>query len=437
MASATQQLASRAMAIGTAQLPSRVVDQAKACLVYGLTMACAGNSDEPVWRTLSAGAPHGLLAAGGGRSVSQAAAANAALFASRGQNDSHGRLSGHVGCVALPALLAVAEAEERSGDALIRGIVAAYEIAIAAADGFADNLREKGMRTTSWFGPAATAAGIAILRGQSGDMIENAIALGFDAGSGSIQCWSDGSDDWRWQAGRSAAAGIVAADLAVAGARGSANILDGTSGLYQCFGTTPHNGGTAPAWLITETEFKPFPGCFINQLPAAALATLMSEAGVSATDVERLIVMMNIRDASYPGVSDHGPFSSEAAAIMSAPFMLAGTLRDGQPAARHFRDEYGIGDLHDLGARISIEVSSTIDRYGATLDLTLKDGCQLRSETKPAAFQGMSFDRTIALITPAVEDWPWPDRTTRFHDLCTAVAELPAGDMARLLRPSR
>lgn len=433
MTTVVQTLAARAAAVGSADLPPRALDQAKACLIFGLTMACAGNSDEPVWQTLSAGAEHGLLATGSGRSVAEVAAANAVLFASRGQNDSHRGLSGHVGCVALPALLAVAEAESRTGAALVRGIIAAYEIAATAAEGFADTLRGKGLRTTSWFGPAASAAGIAVLRGQPVETIAHAIALGFDAGSGSIQCWVEGSDDWRWQAGRSAAAGIVAADLAAAGSTGSASILDGAKGLYKAFDAKPRPFDTRPAWLITETELKPFPGCFINQLPVAALAALMAEASATAADVERLTVTMNMHDSSYPGVSDHGPFASEGAAVMSAPFMLAGTLRDGQPEVRHFREEYNGGDLHDLSASIRIHGSSSVEPYSATLSLELKDGRLLHRATKHDEFRGLSFDRATALIAPVVRAWPWPDRTTRFRHLRAAVAALPGGDGARLL----
>ena len=437
----TERLAARAQAIAAGPLPADVVEAAKACLLHALVVTCAaGSGAEPV-RDLFAksAASNGhadLLVVGGRTSAVDAAAANAARSAFRGQNDTHPALSGHVGCVVVPATLAAAQAQGATGSDLLRGLVAGYEVMVALADGVADAARTRGLRTTSLLGPAGAAAAIASMLNFDHAATARAIAFGLDAGSGTLQCWSEGTSEWLWQASRSAADGVTAAALARAGASAARFALEGRKGFAAAHvDARVPTPATGPAWHVLDVELKVFPGCYINQTAATALLDWFKRSGISPAQITSIEVRLSPADASYPGVARHGPFDGSASAVMSMPFMLAAVLRDRSIRASHFADEHGFGSLHDLSHRIVVASDETIPSYDAVVDVRLASGRveTLNGVPVPRAREGLAV--AAETLRPLAHEWQWQDSERRYAELVGAVHDLEKQPVSALTQP--
>lgn len=422
-------LADVVKAIAQGDLPDAAIDQAKACLLYGLTMAAGGYTpDDPVLSSMLAmGNPAGgarILVTGERRPVGDAAAINAALYCARGQNDSSASLAGHVGCIVLPALMAVAEQSGTSGAQLLRGILAGYEVMLMLAQNSAPAVRARGFRTTAVYGPIGIAAGLGAMLDLDAKTIANALALAADAGSGLLQCWADGSLEWRFQAYRAAHGGVQAILAARHGVRGARLAIEGPTGFLAAF------AGGAPAlacdirWRISEVEFKPFPGCYLNQPASRALHAVLLEQGIPADHILSIVVRMHPDDARYPGVALHGPFDDPTAAIMSAPFLLAVLLTDGFPRRHHFETWFGAHPVHIRSRSIEVMPDPTVARLSPILELHMRDGGTLHRKCERAANTNPGLDATAIQIRAVAAEWPWHDGTARFDVMLQRIRML-------------
>lgn len=78
------------------------------------------------------------------RSPAHAAALNAARLPSRSQNDTHAAISGHLGCVVWPAVLALAEHCESDAADVMAAALAGFEVAVRMAGDLAADTTARG-----------------------------------------------------------------------------------------------------------------------------------------------------------------------------------------------------------------------------------------------------------------------------------------------------
>src|SRR5213592_84853 len=171
-------------------LPPAVVDKAKAVVNHAVTVAMAGFGaarTEAARRAVLAherlgpgrvGAGQGATLWGDGTRVTRAGAAfaNGVAVAVNNQCDSY-RMLTHPGVLIVPAGLATAEGEAKSGRELLTALVAGYEVQCRCARDFIPSTPAHGFRASPVYGILGAAATTAKLLGLGAPETVNAIAL--------------------------------------------------------------------------------------------------------------------------------------------------------------------------------------------------------------------------------------------------------------------
>jgi len=431
----TEILGEHIAALDPRAIPSSISEKLKTCLLYGLVMAVTAPDIENLERAASAAhdAPGDARAfvSGRRRAAADAAYVNALRMCSRGQNDTYSDIYAHPGCIVIPVVLALAQQHGASGRQALAAMAAGYETLYAVASGSAASLLERGLRATSMFGVFAAAAAAARMVDLDAAQTAHALGLAAQHSAGTMQCWAEGTPEWRIQVANAARAGIVCATLARYGYTSARHALEGASGFYRAFAGIDGRAVPAWAWHAQDVVFKPLPGCLINQAPLFLLLAMRRQHGFGPQDVRAVTAALSPRNAGYPGIARHGPFESATGAVMSGPFMLAVGLRDGTLRMRDFDDLHGPGDIHELSRRITVAGAADLPDWGARLDVHLHDGTVLTDRITELSRFAFGWDETDAQLSLLAQEWPWPDGAARYQALKANVRrleELPSVD---------
>ncbi|WP_423455019.1 MmgE/PrpD family protein [Ottowia sp. VDI28] len=418
------QLGAYAQGLCAEALPDVVLERMACCLLYNLCLGrAAADPAHPVQHAIRAVCTaNGMatLLGGGTRSALDAAAANAAAITLRGQNDTHAAMNGHLGCLVIPAVLALAQEQGADASTFVAALVAGYEVAPRIAEGMAAAAMERGWRGTSLFGIFGVAAACARLLKCDADQIANALSLSANFAGGLVRCYAEGTSEWAVQVAHAARSGLNAALLAHHGMKAASEILEGKGGFYRAIG-----GATRPisleGWRSEEVSFKPFPGCAINQVPTAVLLDLLRQEGLRAEQVEDIELHLHPSHAAYPGVERHGPFDSSAAAIMSAPFMLQLALEHGGLLQTDFANRYSADPVHARSKQVRVRADEALAPFECRLGVHLLDGRRFSASSTGTQTLVMGWEQTVALTRGLANENPEAFSETDHERLVLAV----------------
>ncbi len=361
------------------RLPAPVKEKARACLLYGISVALASTSaEEPacVARFLDRRA-----ATGGARRIldgkplpaGDAALANAVLFHLRVQDDAHA--CGHFGAVVLPAALAVAEETGASGAALLAAVIAGYEVALRIGRDHGDAISRRGFRTTPVYGVFGAAAAAGRLFGLDAPRMTNALSLAANFAGGLRAFVASGTSEYVIEAAFAARNGIDAAGLADAGMAATADVLDGAGGFFRAFADNDASygrrltAGLGDVFEIDAITYKPYPICQFHRGIVRGLAMLRRQAGgATAGAIE---IRMHPFEADFIGVRYTGPFSRRAQAFMSAPYLAAIAWQTGTVTFQALQE---FDKFADTMARVSVIADGSRARYEPAIRILLADG---------------------------------------------------------------
>ncbi|SEG30369.1 MmgE/PrpD family protein [Bosea lathyri] len=317
-----------------ADLPAEVVHQARRCLLDLIGVAAAGRRTELSrivhgFAVRQMGASEGgarLLFDGRRASAAGAAFAGASTIDSFDAHDGHALTKGHAGVAILPALLAVADAEQLVATGLVDGreiltaLVIGYEIAIRA--GIALHGSVADYHTSGAWNALACAAITARLLRLTPEETRHALGIAEYHGPRSqmMRCidhptmLKDGS-------GWGAFAGVSAAYLAQDGFSGAPAITmeaPEQAGLWSDLGTR---------WRIGEQYFKPWPVCRWAQPAVEAAATMLASgpiapAGIVSIEVETFAEAVRL-GAAVPATTEAAQY---ALGFPLAAFLVRGRL---------------------------------------------------------------------------------------------------------------
>jgi 2-methylcitrate dehydratase PrpD len=399
-------------------IPEDVLRKIKASVLYALVMGLTGHDeDDTFWKGLGLIHPEvgeaSLLVSGAPRSAADAAFINAALICVRGQNDTFTQAVAHPGCVAIPAVLAVAERIGSGGRAILTSLVAGYEVLAKLGAPAANQAVGRGFRATSVFGVFASAAAVARLLGLDRIQTAHALSIASQFAAGTMQCWEEGTPEWRLQIGNASRAGVLAAFAARNGLTASAQALEGKSGFYHCFcGSVPTLD--LSGWATPALVYKPFPGCLINQGPIHVLRAILGQQHIAPAAVRQVVVRLSPQNANYPGVANHGPFVQQTGAVMSGPFMLEVILREGALRQEHFETLYGEDPIHAASARVVVQADAALPTWGCAVTVHLDDGRSFEERIEDQSCFAYGWDEVVAVLDMLVEEWPFADAATRY-----------------------
>ena len=333
----------------------------------GVGLASAGSPIGAAYRAYAAevakGGPATVFGQASGASAADAAMINGGLIHSLEFDDTHTASIAHGSAVLAAASLAVAEAQNASGAALLGAYARGWEVLIrfglAAPNGF----HAKGFMSTSVTGALTSALLAAELMGLDEDRSVAALGVALSQASGVMEFLTNGSSVKSLNPGWAAHAGVVAANFARAGMTGPETSLDGKHGLFRQFS---NNEGAADRfrdliadlgreWHLPKAAYKFYPCCHYLH-PFIEAASKLAERGVRADDVERILCRVPQGEAAVicePWATKQSPANGHAAR-WSLPITVAAQLVDGKVDLATF-ETTASDAVRNLALRISWE----------------------------------------------------------------------------------
>lgn len=414
------------------RLPQAVVQKAKACLLYGLAVGIASvRAPQPRQAALATDLESSARARGAtrlidGRQLDYPAAAfcNSVLFHSRVQDDSHP--CGHLGGVVIPAALAAAECVDATGSDALAAIVSGYEVALRIGRDHAADLSERGFRTTSAYGPFAAAACGARLMKLDASASKNALSLAANTAAG-LREWSDaGTEEGPFQVGLAARSGLLAANMAAAGAVAASSALTGRAGFFRAYATDSDRyarrvcDGLGEEFELEKITCKPYPICQFLTGVVRGMIELRARAGNRRP--RAVAIHMHPFEADFVGIRSAGPFKSFPQTLMSAPFCAAlGWVRQAVTfdGMHNFTDEAVLA----LVREIAVVSDPSRARYSPRLAVTLDDSTALEwDETEGAYAYRLTWDTAMQMNIELCAEVGIPEEKARA--LASAVVEI-------------
>ncbi|MDP2603283.1 MAG: MmgE/PrpD family protein [Deltaproteobacteria bacterium] len=222
----------------------------------------------------------------------------------------------HPGCAVVPAALAMAEREGRSGSELLSAVTLGYDVCcrflLALGPDLVRATHRSAEGTSSTLGSAAAAASLAQL-----DETGMRYALSYAAQQVS-GLWSWVRDTEHIEkafdfAGMGARNGVTAAVMAQLGFTGVWDVFNGEHNALAALSTEPKPAemvaGLGSRYFVTETAIKPFSVGYPIQAPLDAFLRLHREHGLNENNVERIVVRLPedgariVNDRSMPDVN--------------------------------------------------------------------------------------------------------------------------------------
>jgi 2-methylcitrate dehydratase PrpD len=285
----------------------------------------------------------------------------------------------HPGSSVVPAALAVAEKEGRSGEEFIRAVALGYDLACRLLMALGPDLVRGSHRsaegTASTFGALGAAASLTRLDEKA---MRFAISYSAQQVSG---LWSWVKDEDHIEkafdfAGMGARNGVTAVDMVQAGLTGVSDVLDGTHNLFIALSTNPKPEamleGLGSRFYVTETAIKTFSVGYPIQSPLDALLTLRKQYDLGPDNVRSILVKIPTDAVGIVGES--------AMPDVNCQHLVAVALVKG---AVSFVDSHDVALMHDpriQEQRAKITVTSDAALMdpaaprGAIVEVTMTDG---------------------------------------------------------------
>ena len=287
-------------------------------------------------------------------------------------DDSNSQL--HPGCAIVPAALAIAESQQRNGDAFLRAVILGYDIGFRFHQAFEP-------RSTSFgatFGASAAAGALAEL-----DRLQLCYLISYAAqqASGS-RAWV-GDDDHIEKAFDYAAMparnGVTAALLVQSGFTGNRDVLEGDQNIVKTYAPCdPHKllSELGQRFTITSCLVKKYPvGSPMMETVDATLAMLAKQP-IQPQDVERVVVRIPASGART--------VNNRKMPDVNVQYMVSTILLDGKLTFESAHDYNRFQDprVQEMKQRVQLILDEELERTGArfqgVVEVYLKDGRTVR-----------------------------------------------------------
>ena len=403
-------------------LPPAVVDKAKAVVNHAVTVAMAGVRTDRAnaarqavlsqerLGTRRVGVGQGATLWVDGTRVTRVGAvfANGVAVAVNNQCDSYHMLT-HPGVLIVPAGLATAEGEGRTGRELLTALVAGYEVQCRCARDFIPSTPAHGFRASPVYGILGCAATTAKLLGLDAEHTTHAIALAASFAGSLIEGQRTGARDADFAEGQASRSGMWAATLAAQGFQGAPTALEGRGGFYNAF-TGSHRGDlsysfTGPLqanlddvvadlgrrWEVLDVKFKIYPTPGFNQPVIWLASEMVAQHRLRDEAIERVTLEMNYLETLYPSPRFPRPPAADGSGFGRTAYMVAYTVVTGDYPVleRNVEDpgDAGASANKDVATRVAalqsrVEILGVVGRecFAPRLTFTLRDGRRVAGE---------------------------------------------------------
>jgi 2-methylcitrate dehydratase PrpD len=281
----------------------------------------------------------------------------------------------------LPAALAIAEVEGKSGKDLLVAYHSGVEVECKIAEAISPRHYEDGFHSTGTCGVFGGAAACAKLKGL--DSLHTARAFGVAASQASGLRENFGTMMKPFHAGHAAEAGVVSADFAAIGWSAAEQILEAGRGFFHAYGGTYDPsaiiGKLGNPWTLQNpgVSIKPFPSGSLTHPGMTELQRLIRANSIKATDVESVEVGTN---HNMPNALIHHHPTTGLQAKFSMEFCMAILLLDGKADQTKYTDAVvNRDDVKKMVDRVRFYVDPEAEKAGfdkmtTILKITLKGG---------------------------------------------------------------
>ncbi len=305
-------------------IPESTTRVAKQCLLDWMACVIAG-SDEPLAKILRdefGGQTGSCSIIGSGQKTSAHAAAliNGATGHALDFDDTHTTMGGHATVPVAPAVWAVAEEIDATGEQLLTAFVAGLEIECRLGMLVGPSHYARGWHVTSSIGVFGAAAAVSHLLGLSDEQFSHAFGLAASQAGGLKANF--GTMTKPFHAGHAAQCGLDAARLAQRGFTSNPASFEGNQGLVEAASSGSLRDGVdvQGTWLTNNTLFKYNAACYLTHATIEGLKVLGDDARASNCDSIDLFVhpsLLNVCGIENPTTGLEAKFSLRANAAMT------------------------------------------------------------------------------------------------------------------------
>ena len=338
-------------------------------------------------------------------------------------------------CV-LPAALATAEVEGRSGKDLLVAYHAGVEVECKIAEAISPRHYEDGFHSTGTCGVFGGTSACAKLKGL--DVVHTARALGIAASHAAGLRENFGTMMKPFQAGHATESGVVAADFAAIGWTAAEQILEAQRGFFHAYGGTYDPAAIVDRlgkpWTLQSpgVSIKPFPSGSLTHPGMTELFRLIQENSIRSADVERVEVGANRNMEST--LLHHHP-KTGLQAKFSMEFCMAILLLDGKADQTKFTDAVvNRNDVQKMIDRIHFGVDPEAEKAGydkmtTILKITLKDGRTISGGAdfgKGSPTNPMTYDEVAEKFRGCAAFAEWPSaQANQIIELVRKLEDVP------------
>lgn len=426
---AAETLARRVRTVHYDALPDAVIEAAKYAVEDTIAVALAGASGANTETALAAidGAPGPATVWGRGSTASalDAAFVNAVSAHALDFDDCTTTIGGHPSAPLVPPIIALGEALDTGGQAIIEAYVAGYETLSRLGRAVMPEHYEIGWHPTATLGVFGAAAAASKLLGLGEEETAAALAIAPSLAAGTKKGF--GTQLKSLQVGMAARNGLLAARLAAAGCDAPADAIEGGLGFFALFNdgagrASALAGEPGTGWALLD------PGIQVKQHPCcgsahgaidAAIALHAAHGPMPLGSIDRVIVSAHPRRLGH---TDNPAPRTGLEAKFSMQFLVALALARGRIRLADFEEPFDGGLYRPFAAKLELVAADMADEFEATVEV-----------------RSGSTTRSAACSTPLGRGGERPmtagERDAKFAD-CT-VAALPQERAAALLQSLR
>ena len=416
-----------------ADIPAEPLELGKKSILDGLGLALSGTKAE-TWRLIQEYLKTFVSPPSGGAAVLGSVVRYPARFAAFANGvaihvddfddtqlaSSKDRVYGllvHPTVCVLPAALATAEIEGRSGKDLLVAYHAGVEVECKIAEAISPRHYEDGFHSTGTCGVFGGTSACAKLKGL--DVVRTSRAFGIAASHAAGLRENFGTMMKPFQAGHATESGVVAADFAAIGWTAAEQILEAQRGFFHAYGGTYDPSAIVDRlgkpWTLQNpgVSIKPFPSGSLTHPGMTELLRLIHENSIRA-DVEHVEVGASRNMEST--LLHHRP-KTGLQAKFSMEFCIAILLLDGKADQTKYTDAMANReDVQKMIERIHFYVDPVAEKAGydkmtTILKITLKDGRTISGRAdfgKGSPANPMSYDEVAEKFCGCAAFAEWP-----------------------------
>jgi len=383
MGETTQDLARFAATLSYDAIPERVRAHCRNVLLDTIACAVAGHQGEETGQIAALagvlGQSNESSVIGGDRlSLAGATLLNGFLVTAVTMCDAHRATLTHVTPEVVPAALAIAERDGRSGRDLLVALAAGFEVTPRVGiGGDYPAMRARGWHGPGVFGPFGAAAAVGRLRGFDADTMAKAFGLAGSQAAGTFAAW--GTPTVKFHQCRGSLSGLMGALLAEQNFVATREFLTAKDGgLYNAYS----NGGKpelatadlGKRWELEQIALRLWPSASSTQGMNTALFDLVEKHDIDPAQVKQVRVRLNQTVFDMHGKLAR--YKGKFEALISAHYAAAVILHEKKLTLAEFEPaRYDDAKLRRAAAeQVDVQPDPSLAGVQAVAEIEMMDG---------------------------------------------------------------